>query len=158
MKSNSQDIISILQENTEEAIAARLAEIDARVQAATPGPWESGDGTTEAYHYGQEAVVSKGHRTIFVHPTYRGVPFDGQTYSDNRFIAHSREDIPWLRNLVRELQACNARQAQVLKDAQVGWVTDVACLSLERDAAYKKGREDLLNEQYEERCCDEECR
>lgn len=63
--------------------AKRLAEIDARVEAATKGPWELRE------HEGLSAIA---HPTGFVLED----DYDADM-RDRRFIAHARTDIPWLR-------------------------------------------------------------
>jgi len=62
-------------------ILKRLEEIERRVTKATPGPWVYGESERpdpEVYQ---------------------------QTKHDFEFVAHTREDVPWLRQIVRELLA-----------------------------------------------------
>lgn len=84
--------------------AKYLEGIKAREQAATPGPWKVGDGDEKSYFRGSEAVISKL-RVVTDRAVYGDdSAFDGQTYSDIAFIAHSRADIPALLAEVERLQ------------------------------------------------------
>lgn len=68
----------------------RLDEIEARVNAATEGPWE---------------VKTDGALSwVSPHGAY------SDYYADNVFIAHAREDVPWLAS---ELRAARAREEQL---------------------------------------------
>ncbi len=85
----------------------RIAEIAARCEAATPGPWEwKTCGDTNMY---VEAECLKG--VISLEDDYPGYPEYGEhlimelLQADADFIAHAREDIPALLAEVRRLQA-----------------------------------------------------
>lgn len=70
----------------------RLAEIEARVAAATPGPWRTwNDGHVGCIdgHIGGIFAPTAGSQS------YRRMP-------DARFVAHAREDVPWLIERLRE--------------------------------------------------------
>lgn len=71
----------------------RLKEIKARCEAATPGPWEVG-------------YSSLGGMTVV---NVRGSEFPcwkTQIYKDDaEFIAHARQDVPWLVAEVERLRA-----------------------------------------------------
>lgn len=69
-----------------------LDAIRARAEAATPGPWYSGDGSVDRFFAGKNTVATPA-RVIVERATYND-EFDQQTYSDIEFIAASRTDIP----------------------------------------------------------------
>lgn len=84
-------------------ITERLAEIEARVEGATEGPWrfdpegESHCGEPQCCSeywdnriWGADRVLAESHML---------------SEADAEFIAHARTDIPWLVEQVRELQA-----------------------------------------------------
>jgi len=86
-------------------VHARLTEIRDREQVATPGHWGTyydGQGT-----YTVEAqprlIPGQGNVTAGTVATLVGEHGDGQTYANARFIAHAREDVPFLLDLVAEL-------------------------------------------------------
>lgn len=89
----------------------RIAEIRARAEAATPGPWKAGkDDFTKNII---EAVKDRG--TIIVqrrddHNMFWNsiIPLK-QTFSDADFIAHAREDVPALLEEVERLRAENEK-------------------------------------------------
>ena len=70
----------------------RLNEIRKREQAASPGPWKK-----ETVDLALETAKTVG--IVFV--IHSGSQWD----KDTDFIAHAREDIPWLLDLVAELRA-----------------------------------------------------
>lgn len=77
----------------------RLEEIEARVNAATPGPWEWED--TERQRWGVTAkglVANKGD-VIHADDFY----LDGKE-RDLDFISHSRDDIPFLLDKLKRAQ------------------------------------------------------
>ena len=80
----------------------RLAEIEARANAATPGPWQIG--------------VSID-RTYGSWPVFRLLDMVGPTAAEEKadavFIENARSDIPWLIARVRELEAQAALDADV---------------------------------------------
>ncbi|KOU50535.1 hypothetical protein ADK55_18475 [Streptomyces sp. WM4235] len=76
----------------------RLAEIAAREQAASQGPW-----TVESDHPSLTRwVVSEG-GTLSANLGYLG----NNNQDDARFIAAARDDIPWLLNVIKQLKAEN---------------------------------------------------
>lgn len=72
--------------------ADRLAEIQARANAATDGPWE---------HNGVNGVYTPDGSCVAI--TYRHQ--DQRRWEDAEFIAAAREDVPWLLDLARKQQA-----------------------------------------------------
>lgn len=84
----------------------RLDEIRRRAEAATPGPWENiypnvdeGDIRVQVYHLEKRTVV---HYSDAIAWKIKD--------KDAEFIAHSREDIPWL---LEQLAARDARDAEI---------------------------------------------
>lgn len=75
--------------------AKYLTEIKAREQAATPGPWNVGDGCHERFFAGRNSVISPL-RVVADRAIYDGGAFDDQTFADMSFIANARTDIPAL--------------------------------------------------------------
>jgi hypothetical protein len=144
MNGESKDSILQVQGTAEEQIAARLAEIDVREQAAEKGPWKHDHGYIVFDWPGEPADFSmvaqvRGWGRLTDNPGH--MPPEAaaaQQDANGAFLAHSRADIPWFRALVRELQACNARQEQLLKDAQAGWAADVARLASALEEAEKE--------------------
>jgi hypothetical protein len=89
---------------------SRLDEIQARADAATPGPWEAdtvqrGDcvvwGPNGAFIANHQA---EPHWLPAPNGAKRAAAFDVDK-RDCEFIAHAREDVPWLIERVRELEA-----------------------------------------------------
>ena len=82
---------------------SREAEIRARVDAATPGPWRWLDDQQVC------PVLIAGSRESWQPLVGGGFPGDGEAVivrkDDARFIAHAREDVPYLLARVRELEA-----------------------------------------------------
>lgn len=82
----------------------RLRDIEARVEAVTPGPWKSG-------HYAPTEQVSVYYDQIdegtscIARTTYTILDGSEQSISDMNFIAHARQDVPWLLAEVRRLEA-----------------------------------------------------
>ena len=83
-------------------MADRLDEIQARVEAATPGPWEwdSDLCVMLAGYEGQDPVV--------------GVRLSPRSF-DADFIAHSREDVPFLLAEVTKFRAIIEEAANTLR-------------------------------------------
>lgn len=75
-----------------DASATRLAEIWARAQAATDGPWRMRHGATTEYaihvEFGEVLVVPDGWG--WADNDWRKINADAE------FIAHARSDVPWL--------------------------------------------------------------
>lgn len=72
---------------------ARLSEITARVEAATAGPWRSRVNGQKPYKH----VAFSAHRDEM----YTTSPLDA---GDSDFIAHAREDVPYLLAEVARLR------------------------------------------------------
>ena len=72
--------------------ADRLAQIEARVEAATEGPWDAVQGATPGMVW-----VELRHRA-----TICDFPYEQGSQEDAEFIAHARQDIPALLAAVRE--------------------------------------------------------
>jgi hypothetical protein len=87
---------------------AELAAIEARVQAASPGPWRSWIEGRD--HYGGDDVVStaSGEFYFYVRTYLEDRPIEEnrrQSTADQDFIAHARDDLPRLIAEVRRLRA-----------------------------------------------------
>jgi len=93
-----------------EEIQRRLEEIEARAAKATPGPWESDGVRVYSYHskckYG---LVADCDLELAIKGAEPQLPYDPD------FIAHTREDVPWLRQIVRELLAQYAAMQEPLE-------------------------------------------
>ena len=83
------------------AIDTRLAEIRARAENATPGPWES-DGGEISQHWSRPKpwlpVISTDVACISY--CYGGSASGVENKADAEFIAASRTDVPWLLDQV----------------------------------------------------------
>jgi hypothetical protein len=83
----------------------RVIWIEGRAAGATPGPWERGLST-------KLAGVVRMCDSVFTKADVRGrgkkIAFctgaQPQTFSDATFVAHAREDVPWLIELVKRLE------------------------------------------------------
>jgi hypothetical protein len=96
-------------------IEERLQEIQDRVQKASPGPWKVQE---KIYEDGKEYLAERRIVTDYKHPQLKdvvgiitlGICIYEPHYrvfidkENAEFIAHAREDIPFLLNLVREQQ------------------------------------------------------
>jgi hypothetical protein len=73
---------------------ADLDEIEARLQAAAPGPWKS-------------FVEGRDHTSgsSFIATPGSDIELSGATAADQDFIAHARQDLPRLLGEVRRLRA-----------------------------------------------------
>lgn len=78
----------------------RLAEIDARAEAATPGPWTT-------YEWGWMGADEGGAGVCLDTEDLRAIArtIDAGTLGDAAFIAHARADVPALVAEVRRLRA-----------------------------------------------------
>jgi hypothetical protein len=75
---------------------SRIGEIRARCEAATPGPWSvTGRNGHDLTIYGHIAVL----------PPDSASTAYCMDMTDARFIAHAREDVPWLLKRVEALEA-----------------------------------------------------
>lgn len=90
----------------------RLEEIRARTERATPGPWECGGPAQISLTFDQEANIIPPD-TMATHGFQYGGPVAVVSVSEEAedwpFIAHSREDVPFLLDLVDRLRADLAR-------------------------------------------------
>lgn len=87
-------------------VQKRLEEIRAREAAATPGHWGTyydGKGTYTVQAQ-PRLVPGVGNVNGGDIATLMGEHGDGQTYHNARFAAHAREDVPYLLDLVAELE------------------------------------------------------
>jgi hypothetical protein len=80
----------------------RLAEIEERCEKATPGPWKEqvhnwGPSQFDGFDEEEGGVFSADQNIVVTSRAHRGI--------NMRFIAHSREDEPWLIAEVRRLRA-----------------------------------------------------
>ncbi len=122
--------------------AERLAEIQARTDKATPGPWLCGGGDTiglgienhspGSFSYDIElATVSfqRDREHDAQRSRKRGVEVTlGTTEADAQFIAHARQDVPWLLAQVARLQAA-LKQAKALHQPRDGEQECPRCLA-----------------------------
>lgn len=88
-------------------ILERLAEIEARTQGVSPGPWRYReiDGN-------EQLVEGKEETIVYVEWLTSNVPKRGWEHKKRNltFIAHARQDIPWLCGIVRRLLAQGEEQ------------------------------------------------
>lgn len=71
----------------------RIADISARTEAATSGPWKAMIEGRD-HSSGSSCIVTKN----------GGIDFDGATDSDIEFMANARQDIPYLISELRRLE------------------------------------------------------
>lgn len=93
---------------------AELADIETRVQAASPGPWRSWIEGRD--HFGGDSVVStaNGEFYFYVRTYLEDRPTEEhrqQSAADQDFIAHARDDIPRLIAEIRRLRALATQQS-----------------------------------------------
>jgi hypothetical protein len=90
----------------------RIEEIRARADAATPGHWgTSYDGKgTYTIEAQPRLIPGQGIVNEGAVATLAGEHGDGQTYSNARFAAHAREDVPFLLARIAQLEALLALQ------------------------------------------------
>lgn len=96
-----------------------LAKIEARVDAATEGPWH----WSERHKRILEALVSEKTEVCNFGTDYDYYPTEGappQEY-DKVFIAHAREDIPALIAALRETWAENERLSKCIETINTTW-------------------------------------
>lgn len=77
-------------------VRARLAEIRAREEAATPAPWRVENNQQDLNRW-----VSSDDQTLDINFGYLG----NRTQNDAAFVAHAREDVPWLLAEIERLIA-----------------------------------------------------
>lgn len=100
---------------------ARLAEIEARANAATPGPWSPAPYSGADPH--DRIVVGSNNDWLLnvgalVHEAIS--PKNPQEYADAEFIAHARTDVPALVAEVRRLREREAALEKVVALAECG--------------------------------------
>jgi hypothetical protein len=84
----------------------RLAQIEARAEAASAGPWETTLHEdqrygTKGYAWVLAKVIPGAHELNIIKVCHEDWP---PTPSDAEFIAHARQDIPWLLQRLREAE------------------------------------------------------
>ena len=90
----------------DKVLNARLEKIEARVKNATPGPWES---FREGQNHEDDSFIRTGGKNLYV---------TGGGEHDQEFIAHARQDIPFLLEQLEDFVESNApRLAQSAKAA-----------------------------------------
>jgi len=92
-----------------EEILKRLEEIEARAARATPGRWESQERQLVLFVGNDTKIVCQCHPWPITDEVWE------QAKTDMIFIAHSREDVPWLCQVARELLAQNAAMRAALE-------------------------------------------
>ena len=116
-----------------------LKAIEARANAATPGPWTiekprvDGEGWATgvviAATFAGQGIFSKSGRPARVKPTgrvYREARGGQYPANDQTFIAHSREDIPSLLAEVRRMQAFVQRMQWLATDLRHSQAEDMS--------------------------------
>lgn len=86
----------------------QLADIRARADAATPGPW-----CTDAWEIYQGTEYQPG-LSMWIGETCRGTTSPEQDRADATFVAHAREDVP---ALLAEIQRLTDRVAELERPA-----------------------------------------
>jgi len=103
-----------------ERILRRVEEIERRANKATPGPWEA---SPMGFPVAEDGMIVEG-AGAEVHPFADVAAKTGvigerrtgkQVVADAEFIAHAREDVPWLCQVVQELIAQNAAMREALE-------------------------------------------
>jgi hypothetical protein len=104
-------IVGILIQNTAtganeligmDALRARLGDIQACVEAATPGPWTTGAGKVEGGQTRELVIAPNDDVIVAIAYGGFGNPVD-RTTQDRTFIANSRADVPFLLGVVEAL-------------------------------------------------------
>jgi hypothetical protein len=98
-----------------EEVERRLGEIEAREKAATKGPWQN--------YYNRHAVF----QSLAPYPQTDRVRdvAQAQTHADGDFIAHARQDIPWLVAQLRARLASPASPPQELERLREKRLADI---------------------------------
>lgn len=92
-----------MSEDARGRMAERIAEIEARTLAATPGPWteeKPAGGPVFGFAPGMIVAATGPKQAIYANP-----PGGSYPANDRRFIAHARADVPWLLAQLRSAQA-----------------------------------------------------
>lgn len=116
--------------------AARLAAIRERVAKATPGPWDHGGSTVDG---GEWVWERSGHATGDPDAPDTRVCDAGSR--DAAFIAHAREDVPWLLGELDDVVALLGRGIELVDDSRVE-----KCDELRAQLAAAEEREARLRE------------
>lgn len=87
-----------------------LTDIEARVNAATPGPWE-------AVGWDVRTKITADDQRGYLIASCQPSAFPENGARNAEFLSHTREDVPALIAEVRRLQSENARQALLLGEA-----------------------------------------
>ena len=91
-------------------ILKRVEEIEARAARAMPGPWTYGESEREQW------VEADGGLIVYLeHYSKPDLTVHEQARYDFDFIAHSREDVPWLCKLTRKLLAVAEAAQEALR-------------------------------------------
>jgi hypothetical protein len=109
----------------------RIAEIEARCEAATPGPWETANKSVRVVGTQQQASFGKYAPNAYEggicnclggssYQTGKNGPINVQARNNAAFIAHSREDIPFLLSLLaaKDAEIERLREAQRWRNAE----------------------------------------
>ncbi len=85
--------------------ASRLAEIRSRCEKATAGPWRNTENSNPQLQRGNPTIESaSGTRICTAWDLMKaGIPREKGRLHNSDFLAHAREDVPWLLGLVKTL-------------------------------------------------------
>jgi hypothetical protein len=111
----------------------RLEEIEARAKAATPGPWVREDDwmcevNAELRELGVDHVTYEN--VVKLVAGLERICFNGSDDAD--FIAHAREDVPWLLSQLAQVQAERDQERARWMDATVAGTPEEAASDLEQ--------------------------
>lgn len=130
-----------------------IEEILERLNKATPGPWNTGNGTEDTLHEGENTVVCSD-MVICSRYVYEGWERNGETYANMRLIAHAPEDIKHLLDQLAAMQEENKR----LKKAYGNWKYEAQCEHdyavsfMQQNTILTKALEEALRPQIENTC------
>lgn len=110
-------------------MSKRLDEIEARVEAATPGPWGSGNATPTFGKSMWDAVL---HSVAWSDP----IAYCNYSGSDARFIAAARTDVPYLLAIARAAEravdgSCHGFTCELVRGGSCGCGLDALRAALE---------------------------
>lgn len=104
-----------------EELAKRIAEITSRVRFATHGPWRRGSSFGQANSDDARCVIAPegtfGEESRVV---AHEMSHDEQWKADMGFIAHAREDIPWLLEQLANADAAATERAAEIAENPYG--------------------------------------
>lgn len=103
-----------------------LDAIEARCNAATPGPWEISYGCEEESRYRWRAV-GPPHEVVENDAGYDDGSAESASEDDAKFIAHARTDVPLLIAEVRRLRAALRRIGDDICRPECGGGCDYEC-------------------------------